>query len=140
MAGVCRRHRRCPDDKLDGAIRCALLRPRVPRSGLAVAVTVVMVVMIVRATVVMIVVMIMSMPVMVVSVVMPMMIVVVPVTMIMVVGVIMPMRTAVLRLERRCHRRRLEAAVVQQQRDLGVGEQAQAVGEDLDGNVTVAQR
>jgi hypothetical protein len=62
-------------------------------------------------------------------------------TMIMVVtmGMIMPVRAAIIGLERRHHRGRLEAAFVEQQRSRGVREHAQAIGEDLDGNVAIAQ-
>ena len=97
------------------------------------AVTVIMVVVIVRVTVVMRVVM--SVPVMFMIMVMP----VIMIVMVM-VAVIVPMRTAVFGLERRHHHRRLEAAFAQKLRDLGVRRQAQAVGEDLHGNVAVAQR
>jgi hypothetical protein len=135
----------------DGAIRYAIA-PYSPGSGFAVAVTVIMVVVIVGVTVVMRVVM--SMPVMfmtvtmIVSVFMAVtvpvvfMIMVMPVIMIVMVmvAVIVPMRTAVFGLERRHHHRRLEAAFAQKLRDLGVRRQAQAVGEDLHGNVAVAQR
>jgi hypothetical protein len=63
-------------------------------------------------------------------------------TMIMVVtmGMIMPMRAAVIGLERCHHRGRLEASFIEQQRSRGVCEHAQAIGEDLDGNVAIAQR
>jgi hypothetical protein len=63
-------------------------------------------------------------------------------TMIMVVtmGMIMPMRAAVIGLERRHHCGRLETAFLEQQPNRGVREHAQAIGEDLDRNVAVAQR
>jgi hypothetical protein len=63
-------------------------------------------------------------------------------TMIVVVtmGMIMPMGAAVIGLERRHHRGRLEASFIEQQRSRGIREHAQAIGEDLDGNVAVAQR
>jgi hypothetical protein len=64
------------------------------------------------------------------------------VTMIIVVtmGMIMPMRAAVIGLERRHYRGRLEASFFEHQRSRGVREHAQAIGEDLDGNVAIAQR
>jgi hypothetical protein len=118
-----------------------------------VAVTVIMVVVIVRVTVVMRVVMsmpmmtvmsmtvviivftAMSMPVMFMIMVMPLIMII-----IVMVAVIVPVRTAVFGLERRHHHRRLEAAFAQKLRDRGVRREAQAVGEDLHGNVAVAQR
>jgi hypothetical protein len=71
--------------------------------------------------------------------------IVLPVSVIMAVMVlmtmimIMPMRAAVGGLERRHHRGRLEAAFIEQQRRRRVREHAQAIGEDLDGNMAVAQ-
>jgi hypothetical protein len=64
------------------------------------------------------------------------------VTMIMVVimDMIVPMRAAVIGLEWRHHRGRPEASFFEQQRSRGVREHAQAIGEDLDGNVAIAQR
>ncbi len=100
----------------------------------------IMVVMIMRVTVVMGVVMgvvvTMIMPMVFMAVAMAM---IVPVIMMM-VGVIMPMGAAVVGFERGHHHRRRKAAVPQQLRELGMRQHAQAVGEDLDGNVTVTQR
>ena len=92
---------------------------------MAVAAMVVAVLMRVIMTLMMIVVMIMAM--------------MVPVIMMM-VGKIMPMRATVVGLERGHHHRRRKPALSQQLRKVGMRQHAQAVGEDLDGNVTVAQR
>jgi hypothetical protein len=94
----------------------------------------IMVVMIMRVAVVMGVVVTMIMTTMFMAVVMAMM---VPVIM---MRVIMPMRAAVVGLERGHHHRRRKAAFPQQLREVRMRQHAQAVGEDLDGNVAVAQR
>jgi hypothetical protein len=60
--------------------------------------------------------------------------------MVVTMGMIMPMRAAVIGLERRHHCGRLETAFLEQQPNRGVREHAQAMGEDLDRNVAVAQR
>jgi hypothetical protein len=135
----------------DGAIRYAIA-PYSPGSGLAVAVTVVMVVvvMIMRVTMVMrvavpmtvmfmTVIMIMIMTVFMATTV-PVMFMTMVMIVIVMVAILVPMRTAVFGLERRRHHRRLEAAFAQKLGDRGVRRQAQAVGEDLHGNVAVAQR
>ena len=98
----------------------------------------IMVVMIVRVTVVMRVAV--SMPVMLMTVVVCMIMPVMTMIMDMVVRVIMPVRAAVFGLERCGHHFGLEAAFSEQQHDLGIGKHAQAIGEDLDRNVAVAQR
>jgi hypothetical protein len=67
----------------------------------------------------------------------------VPVMMIVIVmmmAMIMPVGAAVVGLERRHYRLRLEAAFRQERRDVGVGRHAQAIGKDLDRDVAVAQR
>ncbi len=91
---------------------------------------------------VMIVTMAIMLPVTVIMAVMVLVIMLMVVTMGMGVGVgmIMLMRAAVIGLEWRHHRGRLEASFIEQQRSRGVREHAQAIGEDLDGNVAVAQR
>jgi hypothetical protein len=91
------------------------------------------VMIIMRVTVIMRVIVTMVVPVVFMAVVMAMM---VPVIM---MGVIMPVGAAVFGLERRHHHRRRKAAFPQQLRKLGKRRHAQAVGEDLDGNVAVAQ-
>jgi hypothetical protein len=69
------------------------------------------------------------------------MVIMVPVIMMRVImmGVIMPVGAAVVGLKRRHHHRGRKAALPQQLRELGMRQHAQAVGEDLDGNVAVAQ-
>jgi hypothetical protein len=93
------------------------------------------------AVLVMTVLMIMSMMAMLVMavamVVMPMIMVVMVTVM---VRVLMRGGVAVIRLERRCHGPRLEAAFLEKKRDLRRVGHAQAVGENLHRNVTVAQR
>lgn len=100
----------------------------------------IMVVMTVRVTIVMRVAT--SMPVMLMTVVVSMIMPVVTMTMIMhmVVRVIMLVRAVPFGLERRGHHLGLEAAFPEQHRNLGGREQAQAIGEDLNRNVPVAQR
>jgi hypothetical protein len=58
----------------------------------------------------------------------------------MMMAMIMPVAAAVVGLERRHHRLRLETAFRQERRDVRAGRHAQAIGEDLDGDVAVAQR
>lgn len=107
---------------------------------MAMTVIVVVTVVAVRVTVVVR----MTMPVMFVAVVvrmtMPVMIMPVPVTMIMMMAVIMLVRAVPFGLERRDHHLGLEAAFPEQHHNLGIGKHAQAIGQDLDGNVAVAQR
>jgi hypothetical protein len=109
-----------PSDAADAA-------RRQPASNLAVPVTVIVALMVM-------VVMIMAVMVMIVAMRVAM---IVPV---MFMALIMPMRAAVVGLERGHHHRGSEAALRQQLRDIGMREHAQPVGEDLDGDVTVAQR
>jgi hypothetical protein len=101
--------------------------------GVAVIMCVVMSIAVMFMAVVMIVFMAMTVPVMFMTMVMP-------VIVIIIVMVAVIVRTAVFGLERRHHHRRLEAAFAQKLRDGRVRRQAQAVGEDLHGNVAVAQR
>jgi type IV secretory pathway VirB3-like protein len=89
---------------------------------------------------VMIVTMAIMLPVTVIMAVMVLVIMLMVATMGMGVGMIMLMRAAVIGLEWRHHRGRLEASFIEQQRSRGVREHAQAIGEDLDGNVAIAQR
>jgi hypothetical protein len=98
------------------------------------------VVMVMVMVMVMIVTMAIMLPVTVIMAVMVLVIMLMVVTMGMGVGMIMLMRAAVIGLEWRHHRGRPEASFFEQQRSRGVREHAQAIGEDLDGNVAIAQR
>jgi hypothetical protein len=117
-----------------------------PGSGLVVAMAVVvtrvaiaMIMHVAKAGVIMMMPMIVTMAIMLSVTVSVIMAAMVLMTMIMRMIIVMPMRAAVGGLERRHHCGRLEASFIEQQRSRGVREHAQAIGEDLDGNVAVAQ-
>jgi hypothetical protein len=105
------------------------------RSGFAVPVTVLVTVMPVRMIMVMIV---MIVAVILVIMAVPVMMIVIVIVMMM--AMIMPVGAAVVGLERRHYRLRLEAAFRQERSDVRVRRHAQAIGEDLDRDVAVAQR